>query len=126
MTYVRGISLDAMQKIPSLNSDPRVVPFVSLCPRYAIVWRRPESRLLLARAGSGESVGGTGEAVGGAGRVGGRAGRAVGGVWSRMWAGSGGSAGGATVETRPQRGGVPQLKEQDLVSEKPGELKVDF
>ena len=34
--------------------------------------------------------------------------------------------GGATVETRPQRGGVQQLKEQDLVSEKPGELKVDF
>ena len=32
VTYVRGISLDAMQKIPSLNSDPRVVPFVSLCP----------------------------------------------------------------------------------------------
>ena len=59
-------------------------------------------------------------------RVGGRAVGAVGMTGNRRWVGSGGSAGGATVETRPQRGGVPQLKEQDLVSERAGRLKVNF
>ena len=105
VTYVQGYlsghnAEDTLLKL-GIHVLSLLCSFVTLCN---CAERRQARRLLLARAGSGGSVGGTGGemrgervsggVVGGAGRAVGGAGRAVGEVGSRKWAWSGGSVGG--------------------------------